>query len=81
MSDDVNAAIQQLFNEHRAAGTVTQLVAAILDVQGIVLATIGFDGLVEVRSSHHTVATAPTVAALDDAVARAAEALRGGEPA
>ncbi len=73
--ETLNEAIQNLFDKHKAAGTVVALVAALLDVQAVVIATVEHDGGAAVEYALDKNATSATVAAVLDLVATAAASL------
>lgn len=75
--DALNVAIQDLFNQHKASGTMAALVAALLDVQAIVIATVGHDGNCAVEYAVDKSASSATATAVMDLVATAAVSLKG----
>lgn len=72
----LEVAIQGLFDQHKANGTIVALVAALLDVQAIVIATVEHDGGCAVEYAVDKSASSATATAVMDLVATATASLK-----
>jgi len=73
--ETINQAIQDLFDKHKADGTVPGIIAALLDVQAVVLITITHDGRPSVQRAIDRSASSATIATIIDIETSAAVTL------